>query len=233
MYKKSVAISVALMSVVPSFAATIQLTSISTVEKTLARAGTSQDSFGRRGTAGHYFSSSTATLGGQSAYGEISSTVLSGLDSITANNYASVQTEISGKGAARAQGVAYTRINFKVLQDSVVQYNLGANSRTTSGTTNQAKVRLYSYARSGSRDFVTAFAGEDLSGSVLLGSGDYSVEIYSKSGIANKNRTVSSYSYGSAYASSYFSMTAEAVPEPASMVALAVGAAAVLRRRRK
>jgi hypothetical protein len=233
MYKKSVAISLALVSVVPSFAATIQLTIISTVEKTLAKAGTVQDAFSRRGTAGHYFSSSSSTVGGQSAHGEISSSVITGLDTFTASNYAVAETEIFGKGTAKAQGIAYTRINFRVLEEAVVYYDMSADSRMSSGTANQAKVRLYGDARSGGRDFVTALAGEDLRGSVLLGVGNYSVEIYSKAGISAKNRTASSYSIGSSYSSSYFSMRAEAVPEPVSMIASAAGAVTLLRRRRK
>jgi len=233
MYKKSVAISLALVTVVPAFAATVQLTSISTVEKTLAKAGTVQDAFGRRGSSSSYYSTSSSTVGGQSSYGEISSSVVTGLDTITASNYASVETEINGRGTAKAQGVAYTRINFKILENSYVHYNVSAESRTSSGTSNQAKVRLYGYARSGSQDFVTALAGEDLRGSVLLAAGDYSVEIYSKAGIAAKNRTASSYSFGSAYSSSHFSMRAEAVPEPATMIAMATGAMVLLRRRRK
>jgi NAD(P)H-hydrate repair Nnr-like enzyme with NAD(P)H-hydrate dehydratase domain len=89
-------------------------------------------------------------------------------------------------------------------------------------------------AGAGGSSLAIAGLGDNLTGSVYLLAGDYSVEIYSKANASARSRSASSSAYAAAYSYASFDLTAtEAVPEPATMAVFALGGAALLRRRKK
>jgi len=122
-------------------------------------------------------------------------------------------------------------------EDSVVDYGIFSGAGSYVESLNRAESFTEEDGFIGIFDFATSsyLATSNLEGTVYgsgtFAAGSYAVVQYSAS-FASASATNGSASAYSAAGSS-FVLTAEAVPEPASMAVLALGAAAMLRRRRK
>ena len=156
---------------------------------------------------------------------------------IAGGTYASTAAGATTTGASSGTSQGYFVSYFVLNEDSVVDYGIFSGAGSYVESLNRAESFTEEDGFIGIFDFATSsyLATSNLEGTVYgsgtFAAGSYAVVQYSAS-FASASATNGSASAYSAAGSS-FVLTAEAVPEPASMAVLALGAAAMLRRRRK
>lgn len=156
---------------------------------------------------------------------------------IAGGTYAATAAGATTTGASTGTSQGYFVSYFVLNEDSVVDYGLFSGAGSYLESLNRAESFTEEDGFIGIFDFATSsyLATSNLEGTVYgsgtFAAGTYAVFQYSAS-FASASATNGSASAYSAAGSS-FVLTAEAVPEPASMAVLALGAAAMLRRRRK
>jgi hypothetical protein len=183
---------------------------------------------------GTWSDSKNVVVGSQDGYASSGISVTTGVDAISGSTASYSYGSVSGVGNASGTASGWALVKFHLNKHSDVAYNFAAWAQTVGGTTNQASIRLTTDATAGGASMAFAGLGDNLSGSVYLLAGDYSVEIYSKANSSARSRSANSSAYAAAYSAANFNLTAtEAVPEPTTMAVLALGGAALLRRRKK
>lgn len=197
-----------------------------------AKAGNTTQSYSY--VNGAWADAKQVTIGSQDGYASSGVSVSTGVDTISGSTTSYSYGSVTGVGNASGTASGWALVKFHLNKHSDVAYNFSALAQTIGGTSNQATIRLTTDAGAGGSSLAVAGLGDNLTGSVYLLAGDYSVEIYSKANASARSRSASSSAYAAAYSYASFDLTAtEAVPEPATMAVFALGGAALLRRRKK
>lgn len=191
---------------------------------------------------GLYYSFALTGGGNSSAYnfsGNYLSVADFGTSSYLTGNSQSFGSTTAGNGAAAAQsGAAYHEVYFTLTATSDVTLSLSADAdgetrtRGRSGGENNSSgfAGFFAYTQNGWEDVATLTDSDSLVINGQLGPGLYAFSAYGSSSASAYGNAASSSSYGYGAYSLY---ATEPVPEPMSLAALAVGAAALLRRRRR
>ena len=152
-------------------------------------------------------------------------------------------TSVSTGSAGDFNVASEHELYFELTATSTVSFGMAADSGSTAtkrgkGTSSSADASgfasLYHYGVNGWEE-VASVEDTDL----FLSSGTWEAGLYgivvggTASGSANAGSKAGSTAYASSYGYGVYSLTAQAVPEPTSVAALAFGAAAMLRRRKK
>jgi len=141
----------------------------------------------------------------------------------------------TGASTATAQGIFASY--FDLTEDSYVDYGIFSGSGSYVESSNRAESLTEEDGFIGLFDvnnnsyIATSALEGSVYGSATLSAGTYAVIQYSASFASASATNGSAVAYSASGTS--FILGAEAVPEPASMAVLALGAAAMLRRRRK
>lgn len=234
MYKKTIILGFVAFASMPAFAGTINLIGISYSVTGTAKGGSTTVSYNNSNSnLGSWTADANGVSGQQFGYASSGIDVSNGANSLSSGSYAYGTASVTGLGTASGTASSWALVKFELTSDALVNYAFLAESQSSGGTTNNASIRLTTDATAGGSSLVFAGLGDNLSGSTLLTAGEYSLEIYSKSTVSARSRSAASSASGFAYSQSAFDLSAQAVPEPASMAVLALGGAALLRRRKK
>jgi len=156
---------------------------------------------------------------------------------IAGGTYAATAAAATTTGASNGTSQGAFISYFELTEDSFVDYGIfsGAGSyveslnRAESFTEEDGFIGIYDFT---ANSYVaTSVLEGTVNGSGTFAAGLYAVVQYSSSFASASATNGSAVAYSAAGSS--FDLTAEAVPEPASMAVLALGAAAMLRLRRK
>jgi hypothetical protein len=217
-----------------TYAATLTVTSVDVVVAVEAKANAISD-----GTSDTFHSliqanEGIAVDGAQSAYaatyGEINDT---GFDYVSGTSQSYAEANSAGLGAASGSASIVQTVNFHLSDAATLDYNFSVLSQSSSDR-NSAGMILQSSNEgfAGGGPFQLAGLGEFTSGNILLAAGDYSLQIFTATSTSLASDANGSAS-GSGYTFSNWSVSAQAVPEPATMAVFGLGAAVLARRRRR
>jgi len=229
-YEKPLILYVFALAVVPAFSATLVLNGVDTNITGTAKAGSTTQTYS---STSLYGAVKNPVSGNQEGYASSALNVSTGVDTIYGSSASTTYGTVSGVGNASGSATAWALVKFTLTEDAWVTYSLAATSSSAGGATNTGSLRLTTDASAGGTSLAFASLGDFLTGTVLLEAGDYSVEVYSRAGASARSRSAAGSAFAYASSSSDFALSAEAVPEPASMAVLALGGAALLRRRKK
>ena len=152
-------------------------------------------------------------------------------------------SDVSTGSAGDFSGYSQHYVIFSLTATSAVSYGIAADAGSTAtkrgkGTSSSASAAGYAaLLHLGNSGWETVSQVEDTDaflGAGTWGQGTYAfITAATVSGYADAGTKKNSSAYADAYSYGVYSLTAQAVPEPTSIAALAFGAAALLRRRKK
>lgn len=225
--------SLSIATVGMTYAATLSVTSVDVLVSVEAKANAISDGITDTFHSLIQANEGIAVDGSQSGYaatyGEITDT---GFDYVSGTSQSYAEAYSTGVGAASGFASIIQTVNFQLSEAATLGYNFSVLSQSSSNS-NSAGMILQSTndGFAGGGPFELAGLGEFTSGNVLLAAGDYSLKIFTATSTSVASLENGSAS-GSGFTYSNWSVSAQAVPEPATMVVFGLGVAALIRRRR-
>ncbi len=217
-----------------TYASTLTVTSVDVLVSVEAKANAVTDGVSDTFHSLTQANEGIAEDGGQSAYaatyGEITDT---GFDYVSGTSQSYAEAHSTGIGEASGLASIVQTVNFHLSEAATLDYNFSVLSQSTSDRTSAGMIlQSTNEGFAGGGPFELAGLGEFTSGNILLAAGDYSLQIFTATSTSVASLEDGSAS-GSGYTYSNWSVTAQAVPEPATMAVFGLGAAALVRRRRR